>query len=227
MVSTSFLMRFYLATSTLDMVNIRYVNLKQKQLHYQNIQSWNFQIGIGKSTGGTPNFFCQRNGMYSHNQMKPQEIGKNISHIYYHLPHRVSASAFFGHEFRRPQQAFLIFCRRVNKVYAQYIKKLEATLDKVKSYFYMVEYCEVFEMAIFENSRFSALAQNSLLSYHKVIVTTEKVKTVIQCNFLLSNFKSRRHPTHSPIIRTSSCYKMGQTFSKVAQIQFSIQFFFV
>ena len=39
-------------------------------------------------------------------------------------PSRVSASQFFGHEFRRPLQAFLIFCRRVN-MDTQYIKNLE------------------------------------------------------------------------------------------------------
>ena len=30
------------------------------------------------------------------------------------------------------------------EVYAQYIKKLEARLDKLKRFFYMVEYCENF-----------------------------------------------------------------------------------
>ena len=74
----------------------------------------------------------------------------------------------------------------------QYIKKLEARLDKL-SYFYMAEYCE-----IFENSKFSAWAHNSLLSSHKVLVTTEKVKTVIDCYFLLPDFKYRGHPrSHS------------------------------
>ena len=77
---------------------------------------------------------------------------------------RVSASAFFGHKFRRPPQTFLIFCRRVNMKFMHDISKQEARLDKLRSYFYMVEYCEIFKMAIFENSRFSAWAQNSVLT---------------------------------------------------------------
>jgi len=52
----------------------------------------------------------------------------------------------------------------------------------------MVEYCEIQKNGIFENSRFSAWAQNSLQSSHKLLVMTEKVKTVIGCIFLLPDF---------------------------------------
>ena len=64
----------------------------------------------------------------------------------------------------------------------------------------MVEYCEIFKNHIFENSRFSAWAQNSLRSSHKLLDMTEKVKTVIECYFLLPDFKSRGHPRlHAPL----------------------------
>ena len=54
------LMKFYLAMSTLDMVNIIYVKSKHQELLYLNIQSWNFQLGIGISTEGWRQFIiCQ------------------------------------------------------------------------------------------------------------------------------------------------------------------------
>ena len=43
-------MKFYLAMSTLDMVNIIYLKLNYQELLYLNIQSWKFKLGIGKST---------------------------------------------------------------------------------------------------------------------------------------------------------------------------------
>jgi len=60
------------------------------------------------------------------------------------------------------------------------------------SNFYMVEYCE---NGVFENSKFSAQAQNSLLISHKILVMTEKVKSVIESYLLLPDFKSRGQPT--------------------------------
>ena len=64
----------------------------------------------------------------------------------------------------------------------------------------MVEYCENFQNRIFENSRFSAWAQNSLRSSNKLLDVTEKDKTVIECYFLLPDFKSPGHPRlHAPL----------------------------
>ena len=58
----------------------------------------------------------------------------------------------------------------------------------------MVEYCEIFKMEFSKILDFFAQAQNSLQSSNKVLVMTEKVKTVIGCFFLLLDFKSRGHP---------------------------------
>ena len=53
------------------------------------------------------------------------------------------------------------------------------------SNFYMVEYCEIFKIAFSKILGFSAQAQNSLYSSHKILATIEKVKTAIGCYFLL------------------------------------------
>ena len=52
-------------------------------------------------------------------------------------------------------------------------------------------------MAFLKILDFFAWAQNSLQSSLKVLVLTEKVKTVIGCNFLLPDFKSRGQPTRT------------------------------
>ena len=55
---------------------------------------------------------------------------------------RVSASEFFGHNFRAPSRTLLIFCRQINVLIIHNIsKKLELSELKLKSNFYMVEYC--------------------------------------------------------------------------------------
>ena len=53
----------------------------------------------------------------------------------------------------------------------------------------------------FRKFQISAQAQNLLSSPHKILDMTEKVKIVIECYFLLPDFKSRGHPRAGP-----SCY---------------------
>ena len=79
----------------------------------------------------------------------------------------------------------------------------------------MVEYCEIFQHDIFENSRFFAWAENSLKNSHKVKVMIEKVRTGIGCYFLSPDFKSReqsRYDSYRMNLRVAAPSNVYNTF---------------
>ena len=93
---------------------------------------------------------------------------------------RVSAWAFFGHNFRVSKPS-----RLTNLELSELVLTMKFIHGRVLWNFWN---------SIFEISRSSSLAQNLLQSFHKLLVMIEKVKTMNGYYFLLPDFKSRGHP---------------------------------
>ena len=107
----------------------------------------------------------------------------------------MSAWAFFGHNFRLPEPPPVNFFGADRNIYfSQHHKKSSCPSLSWPWNFYMVEYCESFKMVfskILDFLRWLKICSIASMEFHKLLVMTDKVKTVIGYYFLNLDSKSR------------------------------------
>ena len=85
----------------------------------------------------------------------------------------------------------LVFCSQLRMVIGHYISKSQAQISSARpSYFYMVEYCEIFKMVFSKILGFlcTLKIRSEPLKRYYIVVMTAKVKTVIESYLLLPDF---------------------------------------